>query len=320
MVSRVVDEVARLTSRVESSGWSLGQVSSALHTLVALAPGGGQGGGLFRDGSLVQAPAIRPGITLALLDPNLRFKFGRTYDTVGDLSASQRLALDVERYAARLDIAMGVTRGAYLARLGPEGRTALQSIGAAALWQSARPPGAAAFIGIVAGTTIGPGVASLVSVVPSDGTGLPAVLPFAWGVYSTELRCFMTGGASGNLGAQSPTRIGVSPGRAVPTPRLVSDGEPPTVLSLTVEPAIVMLPAAATATVTLTAPAPPEGLTVLLETSDPEVAAVPSQVDVSAGELAAAFTVWPLKQGRVDVHARVDDASAVVATLEIEPA
>jgi hypothetical protein len=227
LLNAIIDQLNGLKGRPGDLPLILGPLAEQTRTLVALGTGFEAGGGIWLDGEPLLAGAPGRGISLVILEPNLRVKFRGTYDTFGDNSSSARLVQDIQSSTQPYDVVVGVTHDAFARLLQSNAKAALASVGAAALaLAGVDTRSAAAFIGVVPPNKGAAQFNYIVSVLPPDapGTGASprlAAQPFAWGVYSVPMQRFVLGGASGQLpGSQilptSPT-FPTSPTATLPT-------------------------------------------------------------------------------------------------------
>jgi len=122
------------------------------------------------------------------------------------------------------------------------------------------------------------------------------------------------------VAASTPVGITASSNGTSKTATLTVTPPPlPTLSSLTLNPSKVTGGSSATGTVTLSGPAPSGGAVVLLASSKPSVAAVPSSITVAAGQRSASFTVSTVavsSQTSAAISASYNGASKT-ATLSI---
>ena len=115
--------------------------------------------------------------------------------------------------------------------------------------------------------------------------GAPATVAVAAGQLSASFAISTTAVPAGTSAVISASYNGATPKTATLTVTL------PATSSLTLSPSTVVGGASVSGTVTLSGPAPPAGIIVMLTSSRPSQAAVPRSVTVAAGQRSATFSV-----------------------------
>lgn len=201
LINSIIDRLGAVENSAGDTRLFLGPLAANTHTLLALAAGFEDTGGIWLNGVSLLAGPPRRGINLVILDPQLGIKFRGVYDTFANAADAEQLAADLRAQTSRYDLVAAISCDAYTPQLTSAAKAALAAVGGAALASPTSSRAGAAFLGVVPENKASVRFDYFVSVIPSDGPGFGserlAGLPLAWGLYSIPLQRFVLGGATG---------------------------------------------------------------------------------------------------------------------------